>query len=314
MNLFKLFGGFGAPAEIEQVPHEEYINMATVAQITPVSQPQAGTIHWLNECIERGKTSVFSEVSTLTPGLAAELLRRNPDNRMIRAAKLDQYTQDMRAGRWTFNGEPFIISQDGLLNDGQHRSLSLIEANITIPALFVFGLPRETRTTVDQGSARTASDYMGMDGVENATTIASAGRLVVAYEKNDGTSPGDGSRVSPGEIIARFANDKAMAHSAKIAHSYHRHAKRFVAPSIIGFCHYLMSSISPVEADEYIRQVCVGENIRKSDPAFAVREGLLRERISRNDKIHLIFRGWNAFRQGRKLDLAKVAGNLPALI
>ena len=59
----------------------------------------AGTVHWFNECVERGKGEVFSEVTTVTPGLASVLLDKNPDNRNIRAVKVEQFAADMRASR-----------------------------------------------------------------------------------------------------------------------------------------------------------------------------------------------------------------------
>lgn len=292
--------------------------MASVLELdTPVrgkKQPPAGTVHWLNQCIERGRLEPgYSEPTTLTPGLAAELLRRNDDNRGIRKAKLWQFIVDVASGKWAFNGEPIIISDDGKLNDGQHRCHAVIEANTPIVVQMTFGLPRGTRTTLDQGAGRTAADYFTMDGVKNATVLAAAARLLVAYFKESGRTPGDGSRVSNAEIEP-YATDPQMGAAAEFAHKTHKHARRFVAPGIMAMCHYLMSGIDEDDAETYLRQVAVGENIKKSDPAFAVREGLLREKVSRNDKIHLIFRGWNAFRQGRKLDLAKVSGNLPALV
>ncbi len=292
----------------------QLLDRMTAKAVVQDIAPQHGTVNWLRKCVERGQRETFSEMVTLSPGLAGELLRVNPDNRFLRKAKLDQYIADIKGGRWVFNGEPIIISKDGLLNDGQHRCNAIVEANLSVPVLMVFGVERNTRNTVDQGAARSAGDYLGMDGIKHATIVASAGRLVLAYEAANGTTPGDGSRVSNGEIIARFAHDAAMAKAATFADTVHRYARRHAAPSIMAFCYYMLLEIDEQDATDYMRQVCVGEGIKKSDPAFAVREGLLRERISRNDKIHLIFRGWNAYRQGRKLDLAKVSGNLPALI
>ena len=162
--------------------------MATITKIAPSAQPNAGTVHWLNQCVERGKTEVFSEVVTVSPGLAAELLRRNDGNRSVRQTKAEQYAIDMREGRWAFNGEPIIISVDGKLNDGQHRLQAVIDANICVVFLLVFGLSRESRETVDQGAARGASDYLGMGGLPNATTAAGIARLVLAYEQAEGQS------------------------------------------------------------------------------------------------------------------------------
>lgn len=283
---------------------------------TQFFQPPVASPAWFHTMVERAAKAdePLMEIVDMTPALAAEILKNNPDNRSLRNSKMVQLANDIRAGRWVFNGEPIIISRNGLLNDGQHRANAVIEANVPIKVLMVFGLERSTRTTVDQGAGRTAGDYMQMDGVHNATVVASIGRWLIAYENFEGRGIGSSNYVSNGEIIARFAEDPLVARAARFASTMAKHCRRHATPQIIGFCFALFSRINAVEAETYMRQVCVGENIKKSDPAFAVREGLLRERLTSVMKVHIIFRGWNAFRQGRKLDLAKVAGNLPALL
>jgi hypothetical protein len=283
---------------------------------TQLFQPPHGSPAWFQGMVSAAANSesVITERCMLTPTLAAHLLGDNPDNRQIRPQKLAQLASDIRSGRWVFNGEPLLISANGLLNDGQHRCTAVIETNLAIEVLIVFGLDRASRVTVDQGVARAAADYLTMGSVGNATLVASVGRLLIAYERSEGKNINSTALVTNGEILARFSDDENMVKSATFAGTMHTHAKKLAPPSIIGTCHYLMSRVNAAKTEEYLRQVCVGENIRKSDPAFAVREGLFRDRLKRVEKMHIIFRGWNAVRQGRKLDLAKVIGNLPGLM
>lgn len=279
-------------------------------------KPQAGTVHWFNECIERGKRETFSEVTTLTAGLAGELLRRNPDNRNLRATKLAQYSTDMRNGRWAFNGEPIIISRDGQLNDGQHRAQAVLETQAPIPVVFVFGVERDTRTTLDQGGARTAGDYLLMGGVADATILASLGRMLLAYKASGETGFVGSNYITNAEVIARVYGDEDCRAAAHFAQRVAKGAREFVGPSIISFCYYVFAAIDQADAEEYLTQVAYGENLKRSDPAYTVRDRLLGlGRTARADKVHVIFRGWNAHRQGRKLNLAKIMGNtLPALV
>lgn len=284
---------------------------------TQLVQPPHGSPAWYHGMVARAAAQgcVLTEVVTLTPELAVEMLHNNPDNRFIRPIKLQQIASDIRAGRWTFNGEPVLISKEGYLNDGQHRCSAVVEANMPIEVLVVFGVDRESRTTVDQGAARGAGDYMSMAGIPNATVVAAIGRFLIAYERSDGKSVSGANAVTNSEIVNRYSHDKTVAVSSTFAASKHKYTKKLATPQVIGFCHAVLSRINPAEAETFMTQVCVGENIRKTDPAFAVREGLFRERVTANEKIHLIFRGWNAFRQRRRLELAKVTGsNLPALI
>lgn len=278
--------------------------------------PPHGSAGWFYNMVDAARLGdrPLTEYVELSPPLAAELLRNNPDNRSVRPMKLRQLVKDIQDGRWVFNGEPILVAQDGSLNDGQHRASAVIEANASIPVLMVFGLDRASRTTVDQGAARGAADYMAMKGIKNPNIVAAVGRLLISYENGDGRFLSRGSEISSGEILHRFSNDTHVANSAHFAEQMYRYSRKYAPPAVIGFCHAVLSRVSPADADTYMRQVCVGESIRKSDPAFAVREGLLRERLSPGEKVHLIFRGWSAFRRGRKLDLAKLGGNLPAVV
>lgn len=308
MNLFKLFGGFGAPAETEQVPHKESINMATLAKLP--STTQAGTVHWFNECVDRGRGGVFSETIRVTPGLAAELLRRNDNNRSIRAAKAQQYANDMRAGKWTFNGEPIIISDSGELNDGQHRMQAVIDANTMIEMLFVFGVPRSSRETVDQGAARGASDYLGMGGVTNAATAATIARLVIAYEASGGQNI-DNRLVTNAQVVERVRNDPQIAESAHYAVTTGRQANQYVAGTVIGFCHYLFTGIDSNDAEEFLGQVCTGTGLKPGSAALAVRERLLSTGKSRQPKVAILFRGWNFFRRNMKVRQTSLPATMP---
>lgn len=293
---------------------------ATVATIldhpapAKTKKPAAGTVHWLNQCIARGKREVFSETVTVTPGLANVILGSNPDNRNIRPMKLIQFATDMRHGDWAFNGEPIIVAKTGDLNDGQHRLNAIIEANTSVPMLFVFGVERSSRLTVDQGAARSAHDYLGMEGVSHATALASICRLVIAYERSGGDTIADANRVTNAEVLARARTDARAATSAKFASDYHINTRNFAAPAIIGFCHYVLSCEHPGDADDYMAQICTGEALRKTDPAYTVRDRLLNLGRNRPDKIEVILRGWNAFRQNRPMKIVKTLGNFPALV
>lgn len=283
------------------------------ATVTKLAKPDVGTVHWLNECIERGKSEVFSEATTVSPGLAGVLLERNPDNRNIRQTKVLQYEADMRACRWSFNGEPIIISQEGLINDGQHRLRALVEANVTVPMLFVFGVEREARLTVDQGAARTASDYLGMEGVEYSAAAAGIARLVMAIERERHARLYREQDVTNIEIRRRVHADPKIAEAAHYAMSHYKGTRPFAPPSIIGAAFYLLSEVHPDDAKEYMDRVCIGDELRRDDPAYAVRDALLGMGRVKGPKLEAIFRGWVAHREGRPLKIAKVLGHFPEL-
>jgi hypothetical protein len=210
-----------------------------------------------------------------------------------------------------------VIAKDGLLNDGQHRATAVVEANRCIPTFITCGVERASRTTVDQGAGRTAADYLGMEGVINSSVQAAIGRLVIAYERSGKTGLSGVSRISNAEIMRRVYDDPCIADAAHFAAKHVKTSKKFAAPALIGFCYYLFQAINPLEAVDYMTQVVRGEGIRSKDPAYTVRDRLFgMDTKSREKRIHVIIRGWNAYRQGRSLAMAKIVGDdtIPAVI
>lgn len=291
--------------------------MGSIADILdrPKAKTQAGTVQWFNECVERGKRERFTTEVTVTPGLANVILDRNPDNRNIGYAKLSQYTADIRAGRFDgMNGATIAIAKTGELNDGQHRLQAVIDANTPTRFMFVFGVERESRLTVDQGKARTAADYLGMEGVPYATALASIARLVIAYEQSGRDNVSDSNRITNAEVRKRAETDEALHVSASFTGVHKKTTHRFAAPAIIGFCHYVLSQEHKADAQIYMTQICNGEGLKKNDPAYVVRDRLLNLGRNRVQKIEAIMRGWNAYRQGRTLSKLPINGNFPALV
>lgn len=284
--------------------------LTSIREVKPVS----GTVHWLNECIERGKRELFTEVVTVTPALANVILNRNPENRRIRPAKLAQFTADIRAGRWALNGETIVIAKTGELNNGQHRLNAIIEANTPTPIIFAFGVERETRLTVDQGGARSAADYLGMEGTPNSTAVASIARLIIGYEQSGRDNITRANQVTNAEVRERAGRDEALHASASFAVHHVKSTRPFAAPAIIGFCHYILTDEHAGDADAYMAQICTGESLKKTDPAFVVRDRLLSLGRNREHKIEIILRGWNSYRANRPLKLVKIYGNFPALV
>jgi hypothetical protein len=277
-------------------------------------QPTAGTVHWFNECVERGKKGAFSEVITITPGLASEMLRYNPDNRNIKPTKAQHFATDMLRGNWAFNGEPIIIRVEGLLNDGQHRLNAIIEANVSIPMIVTFGVPRESRTTVDQGSARSAGDYLSMDGYHYSKNAATAAKFIIAFERSGGRNISQRNEVTNAEVVARVKTDPGITTSAIYAHKHLKDYRQLVSYSVMAACHYLLTDVHAGEAETFLDQVCTGENIKRGDPAFAVRSAFLSEKRERQAAMEVIFHGWNKYRSGQPLQIIRVNGSFPALV
>lgn len=292
--------------------------MATVLErITPIKakKPEAGTVHWFKQCLDRGQREPFAEVITVTPALADYILQNNPDNRALKPIKQGHYATDMVSGGWELNGETIIVAKDGSLNDGQNRLRSIVEAQTPQPTFIAFGVERKTRTSVDQGAARSAGDYLTMLGIPQGNQCAGVARLVMAFERNGGKNIRGRRDVTNTEIKNRVLSDDAIVDAARFGHATAKYLRGMASPSVIGACLYILRDECRADADAYIGQVAYGEGIKRGDPAFAVRMALVNHELQDAAiRMEFIFRGWNAYRQNRPLSLAKTLGTFPALV
>src|SRR5262249_32454434 len=109
---------------------------------------------------------------------AKEYLERAAPNRPVGRVTVEQYARDMKAGRWSFTGEPLIFDDDGRMLNGQHRCHAIVLAQVPISTLVVRGVDRRSMPNMDGGRKRQVADVLGMEGQRNATVVAGAARLV----------------------------------------------------------------------------------------------------------------------------------------
>lgn len=255
-----------------------------------------------------------AKIVTITPRIAEQLLGNNPDNRNISQSKVTQYASDMRTGKWEFNGESIIIADTGELNDGQHRLLASIEARTSFEVLVCYGVPRKTRTTVDQGKPRGAHDYLAMLGVPNANNIAAMAKMLVSYERSGGRTVSASQYVSNADALEYVAlHQDELLEAVRFANRGPASARGLGSPTIFAFVTYLLRDNGEV-ARQFIEQIITGENISGTDPAYRVRERLISMgKGNRQSRIEAVLRGWIFYRDGKPMQLVKILGDLPSI-
>lgn len=259
---------------------------------------------------------IVSVVMNVGPDLAAVLLDRNPANRWINRGSVMQIVKDIQEGRWCFNGEPIIVSSDGLLNDGQNRCQAIAEAGITVPVLMVIGVERDSRMSLGQGTARTPGHYMHMMGFSNATSFARALRVVFMMVRH-GVVYRD-KRYSPTKAELTDFVPEAPGLEDSIA----RYSTGYAPTSrgMMAALHWLFSQKNPDDANTYCDAIWYGLGLQDRDPALVVRRRLLEVkttaglRLNDNALAELIIRGWNAYREGRRVKAMPVLGKIPRII
>ncbi len=131
--------------------------------------------------VSKAPRNATAEIVMLTPKKAAELLRRNDNNRVINVTLVNRLAETISSGMWSFNGEAIIVSKDGDLNDGQHRCLAVLKTGIAVPTVLVTGVERKTRYTVDTGAKRSRHHLLQMRGVPSSAFVSRVGDLLLAF-------------------------------------------------------------------------------------------------------------------------------------
>lgn len=282
-----------------------------------MASPDKKAAEWLNSLVAKSQDKITTIVDELTPARARVLLERNESNRKVREMTVSAYSRDMTNRSWDMNGEPFIIAKDGSMNDGQHRCLAVIKADVSIPAVFVVGVERETRNTLDQGVVRRLADYLVMNGHSYTNHLATAATFAWHYLQA-GEIHGGQFKPTKSELLDLI--DKYSNLSASIRFCERKGVAAVGGLSLIAFVHWVLKrqAVNKVDADQFITSLIdgTGPNWHLRNPILYARNRLVNERgkVRRHLKAELLFKAWNAWRRGESLkQLYLNGGKLPKL-
>lgn len=116
-------------------------------------------------------SNVRTYIKTITPEYASRLMAHNNLNRPVNRLTVEDYKTQIQKGLWRLNGEPILISDDGVLLDGQHRLIAVQETGLSITSVVVEGINKEFFSTIDTGRIRTIADIFNIEEVPNANGI-----------------------------------------------------------------------------------------------------------------------------------------------
>jgi hypothetical protein len=232
---------------------------------------------------------------------AHELLQRNGNNRAVRQLRVRQYGNDLRKGRWTFTGEAIKVAHTGQLLDGQHRLAAIVDADVAMDVLLITGLPHIAQASMDQGNARTFSDWLKIQGESEYTTLAAAVRLVYLYER-DGVPvrvPGTPAP-STGDLIHALRNNGDLRESVRKVRQLTR--SNLLPVSAASALHYLFAIVDEDEADDFFKGLLRGQGLEVISPVYVLRDRLIHELSQRGSdrsltspvKLAFTIRAWNA--------------------
>jgi hypothetical protein len=262
---------------------------------------------------------------------AKEFLAFNTfDNqRKIRDQKVDNYAHQKRNGDWKPGADGGIqIARTGTgvweLMNGQHRLHATIKAGVTIPYLVTwYTFASETDkyaffASVDQGAKRSESDALLALGIQSSLTgvhkvgIRCATAAIKAIElgfkakggNKDGTNPNTNTIAGTKRVLDAFS-DPILATFNALMGNRAMSTKAFNS-ACFGVA-LLSFAYAPEEAQEFWPEIIDPNTLTKGTPQYALHHYLLTHTASEevDSYVYCIANAWNAFAEGRGIDLLK---------
>jgi hypothetical protein len=251
----------------------------------------------------------FSGMKTMLIDAAAaqRLLATNTGNRRINARRVANFARQMKSGHFENTGEPIIISSEGILNDGQHRLLSVIEAGVSIEMDIRFGIPRKAFVKTDTGAARGAADVLSIRQIPNAAQLATTIRLLLAYER--GLPEHLRDPITNDEINRGFDRWPDIVDAASKIH-VNRFPPQIRSTPLYATTFLAMRAPKAQMIDEWLNILATGLDTQRENPAYQLREKLVRgvgaELDSRERQLlrfALMIKSWNLFRSSETVPM-----------
>lgn len=273
-------------------------------------------IAWLDERVHASKKKRSAEVVTLTPVLASLLLERNPINRPISKTNSSALGSDIANGRFEFNGESIVVSNTGILLDGQHRCAQVVATGVSIETVIVFGPRDEARYTIDSGVSKTLANYLHMKGHTYTHALGPAINFFLQWREFgsiDIASKAVGRRPTKAAALAVIDEVPGLKTSAEFTAPC---MKTIRSHAVLTFCHYVFWKKAGREAaDHFVLKLIDGDGLRRGDPIHYCRNRLvgMGRHTPGPERIELIFKCWNAHRTGSEIQAFRSTGKLPKL-
>lgn len=248
---------------------------------------------------------------TVTPELAKRWLKTNVHNRKVSKQNLDFLVNQMKDGKWKFNGDTIVFDEDGNLLDGQHRLEAVVVSGRDVESNVTFGIERDTFHTIDTGKVRNSADVLSTQGYKNALVVAAAAKLVMSLESGVKGVASGGLKSTKFDNLDVLNFVKTRTDFADVVGEAHKiwqsMPSRFVSGRIFCAMYYMFYKKHTNQARAFMKSVALGVGIESDSPAFHLRNRLIKmhgDKLNKFSVFHktaIIAKAWNFARKDEKI-------------
>ncbi len=209
----------------------------------------------------------------LDKALAVRLIEESrAHNRGLTRAVVDRYARDMRDGRWLETGDAIRVGPDGMI-DGQHRCHAVVASGVPIVTWLATVDRTELYDVIDSGNVRDRGDTLSAyTGAYTATaSLVSAVYAIECRSYSIGAAGAQAyGRPTNSATRARYLSNRPRFDAAIVAAKdvSRLRGAGTLGPSLSWYVH-------GDAVDAFLRGVANGENLRRGDPALAIRNRIL---------------------------------------
>lgn len=240
-----------------------------------------------------------TQLLTITPELARQMLERNTNNRRVSLERVDHLAREMASGNWVINGESIKFSQSRLI-DGQHRLNAIVKANIPVQTLIVEGLPDDAFATIDQGRKRSGADALTVKGENYPLIMQSAIRMALEVMDTSKKWKRSSGNV-PNKVFLDFVDQHPeIRDSVNMVAHMQRGLAKMSGYAIPAAMHHLFARVDRDRANIFINQLHTGAGLDVNSPIYLLRERLIenstsRNKVERTQLMAIWIKAWNAW-------------------
>ncbi len=262
-------------------------------------------------------------IETITPEIAAQMLKQNKNNRPLMALNVRFLAEQMRAGAFKTTHQGIAFAKDGCLLDGQNRLQAVIQSGATIQIAVTRDLDESIFSVLDTGKIRTAGDVLHIQGYENSNLLGSTVKMIKMYERNlrggdHGVITVKQLSITNEQIRQYIIEHPDLLVSVDFAKPKEKNVN-LLQPTIIAFVHHLLStSYSNRQTTElFLSKFVSGAELSEDCPIYNGRQYILKYVLTRkmpiSDKVNVVLHAWNNWAKGKKLKrytMPSVAANM----
>ena len=240
----------------------------------------------------------------ITPDRARRDLEaaKGKNYRQISDHWVEKLADDFINGRHELTYKPIEYDKDGILHDGQHRLMAVIQSGMTLPFFVVYG--SEPTTCEGNVKKRCAADHLAHAGAKNKNETAATIQLLILWM--DGNMKNLGSdTASTSEVMAAYELFPEIETYVEEARKVRfRGMKGCSATSIAlaGFVSCTQTNTATFnQLTKFVDEIKHGTGEVGSATRW-LHDGYLSGKYhGQKVRTAVVIKAWNAFRKGKKL-------------